>query len=215
MAEEHVSIEGETLTLPTPFLVIATQNPIETEGTFDLPEAQRDRFQLKLTVDLPETDTEKDLLDRFTGNPLMGPDDIEAVVSPADIQNARDVVADVRVSEPVQQYIVDVVAASRTHPDVAHGASPRGSLALLRTAQARAAIRGRDYVIPDDVKAMLTPVLRHRLVLTTDADLSDVDPIEIVTDLSESVSPPESEGIEPDGPAASEVDTAAPSDAGE
>jgi MoxR-like ATPase len=215
MAEEHVSIEGETLTLPTPFLVIATQNPIEMEGTFDLPEAQRDRFQLKLTVDLPNTDSEKDLLDRFTGNPLMGPDDVEAVVSQADIQNARDVVADMRVSEPVQQYIVDVVAASRTHPDVAHGASPRGSLALLRTAQARAAIRGRDYVIPDDVKAMLTPVLRHRLVLTTDADLSDVDPIEIVTDLSESVSPPESEGIEPDGPAASEVDTAAPSDAGE
>jgi MoxR-like ATPase len=212
MAEEHVSIEGETLTLPTPFFVIATQNPIEMEGTFNLPEAQRDRFQLKLTVDLPETGTEKDLLGRFTGNPLMGPDDVEAVVSPDAIEAAREAVAEVHVSEPVQQYIVDLVDASRTHPDVAHGASPRGSLALMRTAQARAAIRGRDYVIPDDVKAMLKPVLRHRLVLTTDADLSDIDPIEIVTTLSESISPPESEGIDTDAPDPSSDDTVALSD---
>lgn len=215
MAEEHVSIEGETLSLPAPFLVIATQNPIEMEGTFDLPEAQRDRFQLKLTIDLPDTATEKALLDRVTGNPLLGPGDIEAVVSPDAIQDARAAVADVHVSDAVQQYIVDLVDASRTHPDVAHGASPRGSLALLRTAQARASIRGRDYVIPDDVKALLTPVLRHRLVLTTDADLSGVNPLEIVTSLSESVSPPEREEIERTDLAASDAESAATSDPGE
>jgi MoxR-like ATPase len=215
MAEEHVSIEGETLPLPSPFLVIATQNPIEMEGTFDLPEAQRDRFQLKLTVELPEKDTEKNLLGRFTGNPLMGPEEISNVVSPSAIEQAREAVADVHVSEAVQQYIVDLVAASREHPDVAHGASPRGSLALLRTAQARAAIHGREYVIPDGVKAMLTPVLRHRLVLTTDADLGDVDPMEIVEELSASVSPPESEGIDTDSPDASGMDPVESADSSE
>jgi MoxR-like ATPase len=196
MAEEHVSIEGDTLTLPSPFFVIATQNPIEMEGTFDLPEAQRDRFQLKLTVDLPSMDAEQELLAQFDGNPTMDADAIDTVVSTDDIHAARDEVAAVHVSEAVRQYILDVVTASRDHPDVAHGASPRGSLALLQTAKARAAIEGRDYVIPDDVKAMLSPVLRHRLVLTTDAELGDVAPIEIVDEIASSVSPPESEGID-------------------
>ncbi|WP_435186451.1 AAA family ATPase [Halobellus sp. EA9] len=195
MAEEHVSIEGETLSLPSPFFVIATQNPIEMEGTFDLPEAQRDRFQLKLTVDLPSADAEQELLAQFDGNPTMDADDIEAVIDTDDINAAREAVAAVYVSEAVQQYILDVVAASREHPDVAHGASPRGSLALLQTAKACAAIDDRDYVIPDDVKSMLVPVLRHRLVLTTDAELGDVAPLEIVEDIASSVSPPESEGI--------------------
>jgi MoxR-like ATPase len=207
MAETHVSIEGDTLPLPTPFLVIATQNPIEMEGTFDLPEAQRDRFQLKLTVELPDSAAEEDLLSRFSGNPTMSADDVETVVSPEEIQAAREAVADVHVSDAVRAYIVDLVGASREHPDVAHGASPRGSLALLRTAQARAAINDRDYVLPDDVKAMLKPVLRHRLVLTTDADLGNVDPIAIVEEVADSVSPPESEGIDIDGvTAASDVD---------
>ncbi|MGQ4557347.1 AAA family ATPase [Halobellus sp. GM3] len=195
MAEEHVSIEGETLQLPSPFLVIATQNPIEMEGTFDLPEAQRDRFQLKLTVELPTPDAEQDLLSRFDGNPMLSPEDITPVVSTDEIQAAREHVADVYVADKVHRYIIDLVNASREHPDVAHGASPRGSLALLQTAKAQAAIADRDYVIPDDVKSMLTPVLRHRLVLTTDAELGDVQPTEIVDEIAASVSPPESEGI--------------------
>ena len=198
MAEAHVSIDGETLELPDPFLVIATQNPIEMEGTFELPEAQRDRFQQKLTVSLPDVEMERELLARFNGSPTMGPEDIDAVVSPADVRAARDAVADVRIEDVVRDYILELVGASRDHPDVAHGASPRGSLALLQTAKARAAIRGRDYVISDDVKSMVEPVLRHRFVLTTDAELSDVTPSEVIDDISSSVTPPEGKVTETD-----------------
>jgi len=191
MAEGQVSIEGETLELPQPFLVIATQNPIEMEGTFELPEAQRDRFQQKLTVDLPDEEMERAILKRFGGAPTKGPSDTSAAVSPTDIMAARDAVTDVNVEEAVHDYILELVAASRTHADTAHGASPRGSLALLQTAKARAAIRGRDYVINDDVKELVEPVLRHRLVLSTDAELSDVTPDDIISDMLSSVVPPE------------------------
>jgi len=191
MAEGQVSIEGETLELPQPFLVIATQNPIEMEGTFELPEAQRDRFQQKLTVDLPDEEMERAILKRFGGSPTKGPSDTSAAVSPTDIMAARDAVTDVHVEEAVHDYILELVAASRTHADIVHGASPRGSLALLQTAKARAAIRGRDYVINDDVKELVEPVLRHRLVLSTDAELSDVTPDDIISDMLSSVVPPE------------------------
>ena len=191
MAEGQVSIEGETLELPEPFLVIATQNPIEMEGTFELPEAQRDRFQQKLIVDLPDENTERAMLKRFGNAPTMGPSDISAAVSPADIAAARDVVMNVNVEEAVHDYILGLVAASRTHADTAYGASPRGSLALLQTAKARAAIRGREYVINDDVKQLVEPVLRHRLVLSTDAELSNITPDDIIADIVSSVVPPE------------------------
>ena len=190
MAEGHVSIEGETITLPDLFMVVATQNPIEMEGTFDLPEAQRDRFQLKLTVELPETADERSLLDRVGDNPTFGPDDIESVVDMDDIFAAREAVSDVGYEAPVREYILELVQATRDHPDVRHGASPRGSQALLQVAKARAAIRGRDYVLGDDVKAMVEPVLRHRLVLTTDAELSDTTPVEVLADITSSVTPP-------------------------
>ena len=191
MAEGQVSIEGETLELPEPFLVIATQNPIEMEGTFELPEAQRDRFQQKLIVDLPDENTERAMLKRFGNAPMMGPSDASAAVSPADIAAARDVVMNVNVEEAVHDYILGLVAASRTHSDTAYGASPRGSLALLQTAKARAAIRGREYVINDDVKQLVEPVLRHRLVLSTDAELSNITPDDIIADIVSSVVPPE------------------------
>ena len=196
MAERHVSIEGETLDLPTPFFVMATQNPIEMEGTFTLPEAQRDRFQQKLTVGLPERGRERKLLDRFDNTPEMGPEDVEAVVSPKDIQSARNAVTEIHLEDVVYDYILDLVTASREHVDVAHGASPRGSLALLQTAKARAAIADREYVISDDVKEMVEPVLRHRLVLTTDAELSDVSPLDVIGDICNSVSPPESKATD-------------------
>jgi MoxR-like ATPase len=191
MAENHVSIEGETLALPQPFLVIATQNPIELEGTFELPEAQRDRFQQKITVDLPDEDTERTMLKRFGGSPATGPDTVEQAVSPAEIVAAREAVTEINVEEAVHDYILALVAATRDHADTAHGASPRGSLALLRTAKARAAIQDRDYVLNDDVKELVKPVLRHRLVLTTDAGLSDVTPADVITDILSSVVPPE------------------------
>ncbi|MDS0280800.1 AAA family ATPase [Haloarcula onubensis] len=196
MAEGHVSIEGDTITLPDPFLVIATQNPIEMEGTFDLPEAQRDRFQLKLTVDLPSRANERALLDRVGDDPTFGPADVESVVDLDDIFAAREAVADVNVEAPVREYILELVRATRDHPDTRHGASPRGSQALLQTAKARAAIRGREYVLGDDVKAMLEPVLRHRLVLTTDAELSEVTPAEVLSDIASSVTPPSGKASE-------------------
>lgn len=190
MAENQVSIEGETLNLPQPFLVIATQNPIEMEGTFELPEAQRDRFQQKLTVDLPDKEMERSVLKQFNNSPTMEPTEIDEAVSSADIVAAREAVTNVNIEDPVYDYILEIVAASRTHPDTAHGASPRGSLALLQTAKARAAIQGRDYVINDDVKNLIKPTLRHRLVLSTDAELSNTRPDDVISDILSSVVPP-------------------------
>jgi MoxR-like ATPase len=198
MAEEHVSIESETLALPTPFLVVATQNPIEMEGTFELPEAQRDRFQFKLQVELPETDTEREMLTRFESAPTMSADDIEAVTSPAEILEAREMVTEVNVESMVHEYILDLVNASREHPDVAHGVSPRGSLALLQTAKARAAVRGREYVTSDDIKRLVEPVFRHRLVLTTDAELGDVRPESIIEEIRSSVPTPDGTVAQPE-----------------
>lgn len=193
MQERNVTIEGETLALPTPFLVIATQNPIEMEGTFELPEAQRDRFQFKLTTGLPTRDEERLLLDRFHADPTLGPDAVEQVVTPDELLSAREAVADVYFNERVREYVLDIVAATRDHPDIEHGASPRASIFLLNASKARAAISGRDYVIPDDVKALVDPILVHRLVLDVDTTLSGVSADEVVADVVSTVEPPSSE----------------------
>ena len=190
MQERRVTIEGQTLALPDPFMVVATQNPIEMEGTFPLPEAQRDRFELKLTVDLPEYDEERTLLDAFDDEPELGPSDIEQVVSLEELQAARKAATDVYVSDLLKGYILDLVAATRESPDVRHGGSPRASLAFLNAGKARAAIHGRDYVIPDDVKALAHNVLAHRLVLSTDAELSDLTARDVVDDVLSAVDPP-------------------------
>ena len=191
MQEGTVTIEGDTLSLPDPFMVIATQNPIEMEGTFALPEAQRDRFQLKLTVDLPGREMERELFDRFDAKPGIGPDTIEQVVSSDELTAARSVVADVHVAEPVREYILDLVRATRDSSDVEHGASPRATLAFLNTAKAAAAIDGREYVIPDDVKDLAHPVLRHRLVLSTDAELGGESVDDLVDEFVASVPVPD------------------------
>jgi MoxR-like ATPase len=196
MEERTVTIEGESLNLPTPFMVIATQNPIEYEGTFALPEAQRDRFQFKLTAGLPTRDEERELLNRFDSDPEIGPGDVEQVVEPGDLLAAREVVAGVHVDPKIKEYVLDLVAATRDHPDVEHGGSPRASLAFLNAGKARAAIRGRKYVIPDDVKALAAPILVHRLVLSTDAELSDVSAETVVGGIVDSVEPPT--GIDPE-----------------
>jgi len=190
MEERHVSIEGETLALPDPFMIIATQNPFEMDGTFELPEAQRDRFRLKLTVTVPDRADEREMVDRFDDTPGLGPDTVEQVVDPADLRTARAAVSDVHVSEDVREYILDLVEATRSHDHVEHGASPRASLAFLHTAKARAALAGRDYVIPGDVKTLAEPILVHRLLLSTDARLGDVTPAAIVADVRESVPTP-------------------------
>jgi MoxR-like ATPase len=193
MQEDHVTIEGTTLSLPTPFIVIATQNPIEMEGTFELPEAQRDRFQFKLTVDIPDREEESQLLSQFDEDPTLDASSVEQVAERSDILAARDAVADVYIDERVREYIIDIVAESRSHPDVEHGGSPRASLSFLDATKARAAIHRRAYVIPDDVKSLAEPILAHRLVLNADAELGDVSPSRIVDEMVDSVEPPSGE----------------------
>jgi MoxR-like ATPase len=197
MQEGKVTIEGETLELPEPFIVVATQNPIELEGTFQLPEAQSDRFQLKLLAGLPTREEEAALLDRFDADPTIDADSVGPVVEDVSIAEARAAVRSVFVDEKVKEYILDLVAATREHPDVEYGASPRASLAFLNTSKALAAINDREYVIPDDVKGLAAPILVHRLVLSTDAELSDVTAEEIVEELLDTVTVPSGEP-EPD-----------------
>lgn len=195
MQERQVTIEGETLSLPEPFIVIATQNPIEMEGTFELPEAQRDRFQFKLTADIPERDDEHILLDRFDDRPTLGPESVEQVIEPRELIEAREIAADVYIADVVKEYVLDIVAATRGNPDVEYGASPRASLAFLDGTKARAAIHGREYVIPDDVKALAKSILAHRLVMSTDASLSGISADGVVSDILDSVEPPSSEAV--------------------
>lgn len=162
MEERQVSIDGETYVLDKPFLVLATQNPLDNYGTFPLPEAQLDRFMLKLKMGYPTFEEGVDILNRFrTEDPLAA---IEPVAAQEEIIAAQQYYVNVRVEDAILAYIVRLVEATRQHPDIALGASPRASQALLRAVQAYAIVKGRDYVIPDDVKAMLAPVLSHRLL---------------------------------------------------
>ena len=164
MQEYQVTLEGESLALPTPFLVIATQNPIEYEGTFPLPEAQLDRFMVKLSIGYPSPAEETEILKRRAER-KHDVVDLQPVIDGGTFLAMRAAVEEVHVDADVQRYIVDMVAASRRHRQVAVGASPRGSLALLKLARAWAAIQGRDFVIPDDIKEFTQPTLVHRLVL--------------------------------------------------
>jgi len=177
MEERQVSIEGSPRSLPDPFLVAATQNPVEYEGTYPLPEAQLDRFLLKLIVAVPERDAEIDLLNRHAAG--FDPRDlsaIRAVAGRAELAAARRAAAQVRVSPEVTAYIVDLCRATRQSPSLRLGASPRGATALLATSRAWAWLSGRDYVIPDDVKALARPTLRHRIQLRPEAELEGVTP---------------------------------------
>ncbi|PSP78720.1 magnesium chelatase [Halobacteriales archaeon QS_4_69_225] len=207
MQEEQVTVDGETRTLPSPFLVIATQNPIEMEGVFALPEAQRDRFQQKLVVDVPGRDDERAMLDRFDENPELNADDVDPVVTPAELLACKEVVGDVHVAPRVKEYVIDLVDATRAHDAVEHGASPRATVTFLDAAKARAAVRGRGYVIPDDLKALAESVLAHRLVLDTDAGLRGIDPTAIVAEAVAGVEPPAT-GTDPDADGADPPRTA-------
>ena len=165
MEERQVTSDGETRVLPRPFFVLATENPIELEGTFPLPEAQLDRFMLRLSLGYPNRDEERQIARRFLeANPL---DDLGPVVRASELLDLARVCRRVFISEAVEGYIVDLVRATRSQTGVSLGASPRATLALFRTSQARAAISGRDHVLPDDVKLLAGPVLAHRLVLAT------------------------------------------------
>jgi MoxR-like ATPase len=164
MQEYQVSLEGESLPLPDPFIVIATQNPIEYEGTFPLPEAQLDRFMVKLSVGYPRPEEEDEILKRRAER-KQDKVDLQAVVTPQTFRAMQSAVEEVYVDPDVRRYMVDLVAATRRHSQVVVGVSPRGSLALLKLARAWAAIDGREFVIPDDVQAFTQPTLAHRLLL--------------------------------------------------
>ena len=171
MQEYQVTLEGETQGLPLPFIVIATQNPIEYEGTFPLPEAQLDRFFVRLSIGYPKPEEEDEILRQRSERRKDGVD-LQAVVTPEIFLAMRAAVEDVYVDPDVRRYIVDLVAKTRQHRQVVVGASPRASIALLKLAKAWAAIQGRDYVLPDDIKPFIQPVLAHRIVL--DPTLWDV-----------------------------------------
>jgi MoxR-like ATPase len=167
MQESQVTLEGETIKLPEPFVVIATQNPIEYEGTFPLPEAQLDRFLLKLAVGYPSREEEREILQRRRER-RRDTFDLEQVTDGQELLDMRQAVEEIHVEPDLERYIVALVAETRTYRQVAVGASPRGSLALLKLARAWSAMQGRDYVIPDDVKEFVLPALVHRLILEPD-----------------------------------------------
>jgi MoxR-like ATPase len=169
MQERQVTTEGETRPLPRPFLVMATQNPIELEGTFPLPEAQLDRFLVKITMGYPSMAEDRRILSRFrTADPL---DDLQPVISAEELLAMQKAARDIRIAEDVEDYIVRLIHATREHEAVELGASPRAMLALYNAAQALAAVRGRDYVTPADVKHLATPVLVHRIIPKSESRL--------------------------------------------
>jgi MoxR-like ATPase len=169
MQEQQVTVDGTTRKLPRPFLVLATQNPIEYEGTFPLPEAQLDRFLMRLSLGYPKPDDERQILiNLWREHPITK---LEKVVDGTELLGLQKMVWDVHVDETLQDYIVALVDATRTHPDLALGVSPRGSLALFKAAQALAAIRGRDHVLPDEVKYLVHVTLSHRLIVKPEAEL--------------------------------------------
>jgi MoxR-like ATPase len=181
MEERQVTVDGTTYELTAPFMVIATQNPIEMEGTYPLPEAQRDRFMARVSMGYPVPRSELAMLDSHsTANPL---DDLEPVTDAAEIAKLVETVRTVHVSDPVKQYAVDITSATRSSADLRLGASPRASLHLIRASRAHAALDGRDYVIPDDLQTLAVPVLAHRLITSLDAQMSSRTPEQVVTAL--------------------------------
>jgi MoxR-like ATPase len=188
MEERQVTVDGTTYQLARPFLVLATQNPIEYEGTFPLPEAQLDRFMLRIRLGYPGPDEEVAVLD---SQQYMHPvTQVEQVVSVEELIEAQETIKRVYIDNQIKRYIVDVVNATRAHPDVYLGASPRGSLALYRVAQARAALAGRDHVLPDDVKALAEATLAHRIIVGPAARIKDVSAQGIVADVLRQVPVP-------------------------
>jgi MoxR-like ATPase len=188
MEERQISVERETIVLPRPFIVIATQNPVELEGTFPLPEAQLDRFLMRLRLDYPSQSEERLILQRFKEEqPLQ---ELKPVVSAEQLQGLQKIIRRVRVEPGVESYIVELVRATREHSRVELGVSPRGTLALYRASQGYAAVHGRAYVIPDDVKRVATHILSHRMIATSHARLHGRQLEQIVEDVLHSVPVP-------------------------
>jgi MoxR-like ATPase len=178
MQERQVTMDGTTYPLPKPFMVLATQNPVEFEGTFPLPEAQLDRFMLKIDMGYPNDQEEAEILARLARQHPI--ETLQAVATPEEVEKFKPQVWDVHVDETVVDYILRLVEATRTHPDLLLGGSPRASLALYKAGQALAALNGRDHVLPDDIKALALPVLAHRLMLKPQAALRGLTATDLV-----------------------------------
>ncbi|GII26729.1 AAA family ATPase [Planotetraspora mira] len=189
MEERQVTVDGETYRLESPFMVIATQNPIEMEGTYALPEAQRDRFTAKIAMGYPEPAAELEMLDvHGASQPL---DKLDPVATTAEVRALIEAIRAVYVSQPVKRYAIDVVAATRNSPDLLLGASPRATLHLVRSARAHAALSGRDYVIPDDLQDLAVPVLAHRLLPSMEAQGQHRRPEQVIDELVRRVPVPD------------------------
>ena len=188
MEEGQITVDGVTHPLPRPFFVLATQNPLEHEGTFLLPEAQRDRFFLRVRLGYPSTEGEIEIMDRVRlAHPI---DSLADVSSPEEVLEVQATVRSIYIDDLIKRYIADTVSKTRTDPAVYVGASPRGALALYRGAQARALIEGRDYVLPDDVKNLVLPILSHRLILNPTARMQEVSAESVLEQIVESVPVP-------------------------
>ena len=188
MEEKQVSVDGVTYKMPQPFMVMATQNPIEFMGTFPLPEAQLDRFLIKISVGYPDAESERNVLSMHQMDDPF--ESLQAVATPEDIINIQNEVKKVFVHENLEKYIVSIVSSTRNHPSVRLGASPRASLALYRTAQATAYINGRDFVIPDDIQKMVIPVMAHRIILSQETKFSNTTADDVLNEIKKSVPVP-------------------------
>ena len=188
MGERQATIDGVTRLIPEPFMVLATQNPIEMEGTFPLPEAQLDRFMLRVKLGYPSREEESDILLRFQKDTILPA--LDPVISEEELRRKQEAVTTVRVDDTVRMYVVEITQATRRHDGLAWGASPRAALSLYKTAQAKAALDGRDFVTPDDVKSMAETVLAHRMILTSNSRLRGRTTGAIVEDVLNSVPVP-------------------------
>ena len=191
MAEQQVTVDGTTHVLPDPFFVIATQNPIEQEGTYRLPEAQLDRFLIRAVVEYPDQTEERDILYRFRSDfRQRQQEQVQAVLSKEQIAEYRALVEQVFIRDELLDYIAAVVYRTRTHPDLYLGASPRASLAILRLAKAVAALAGRDFVTPEDVQQVAFPALNHRIILTPEREMEGFGTKDVITEILKGIELP-------------------------
>ncbi len=184
MAERQITIEGQTLPLEKPFIVIATENPVEMEGTYPLPEAQIDRFLFKLWLDYPEEDEEVEILRRQISGESPS---VEAITNGEEILAAQKIMNLVYIDDRILKYIRDLIIKTRNHPQIALGCGPRASLTLMKSSKAHAAILGRSYVTPDDIRALIVPALNHRILLKPEAELEGLDAVSILKTITEDI----------------------------
>ena len=191
MEERQITVDGETYKMDPPFYIIATQNPIEQEGTYRLPEAQLDRFLFKIKLNYPEINDEVAILKRFKNNIKdLTLDDINPIISAADIEEFHSVIEKVKIEDQLIEYIAKIVNETRSHPRLFLGASPRASLSILKASKTIAAIRGRDFVTPDDVQYICDPVLNHRIILTPEAEMEGMDPEDVIAEIIQKLEVP-------------------------